>query len=417
MNERIEYPWWYDPRLMVVGFAGSFSLLAYILPEEVHEMWGISRYLSLYHLVLTWLAIGAFVFGATFAMATRGSRFLTASAVDSETEQLLLNSWYKGLGIVALVGYLGWTVVALWRGVGAGLLGAVLTRDLGAVSDLKVYLRPVAGLTTLTQVSALVSAIGAYRFTRDGRIGRFWVFVFLAGLFRAVFYAERLALMEVVIPALIVLAVLWRPLLRLKRFLGLFPLVGVALLFPLFGVFEYFRSWIFYSSMTDMPFWRWASVRLVGYYCTAFDNNALFYDSINGVQSLPYFSLPFVFDFPGVSLLFGEVHVKGAPAAQWWTDVLTAYGNPEFNNVGSFLVPLGELGVVAGIVFWIVIGALVGTVARKCFSGSLTGLVCYSVIFVGLLEIPRFDYWTLGRFFPAGVAVMFLLGTTRSSAS
>lgn len=417
MSERIAYPWWYDPRVMVVGVTGSLSLLAYALPEEIHEIWGTSRHFDLHHLLLTWLAISAFVLGLTLAMSHHRAKSPTIPLIGSAAQCNVLDSWYRGLGIVAVVGYGAWIGFALFRGVGAGLLGAVLSRDLGAISDLKSYLRPIAGLTTMTQVSALVSAIGALRFSRDGRVGRLWVFVLVAGLARAIFYAERLALMEVVVPALVILAVFWSPLVRMKWLVRLFPLIGVALLFPLFGVFEYFRSWIYYSLSTDMPFWRWVSLRMLGYYGTSFDNNALFFDSIQGAQSLPYFSVPFIFDFPGVSRLFGEVHIQGLPTGEWWRSVLESSGNPEFNNVGSLLVPLGELGVIAGVGFWFVLGLLVGAVARKGLSSSVIGLVCYSAIFVGLLELPRFDYWTLGRFFPTAVAIMFLSGKDRSICS
>ena len=61
---------------------------------------------------------------------------------------------------------------------------------------------------------------------------------------------------------------------------------------------------------------------------------------------------------------------------------------------------LGALVLLAGIV--------VGLAYRSWRAGGAYGLLVYPVLFTGLLELPRYLYWTQGRIVPA---MVFLLVT------
>ena len=66
------------------------------------------------------------------------------------------------------------------------------------------------------------------------------------------------------------------------------------------------------------------------------------------------------------------------------------------------------------MIFWVVVGVVVGRVYSRARSGCEVGVIAYAVLFLGLLELPRFTYWTLGRFFPAIVAMILMMGYDRA---
>lgn len=413
------WPAWLNPAAVILGFTGSLSLITAGLPDSVFEEWGVEKFFDRSHLLLAWVGIGALVIGimigSTRTAAGTGAEAGVLPHHDPEGRHHdeLLEKWYRGAGILVVGGYLAWLVIGLARGVSIALFQDVLDRDLGAISSLKGYLAPVGGVTTLTQLAGIVSAIGAHRFCSTRRIGGLWIFVVAAGAFRALFYAERLALMEVLIPAGVVLVLeagFFTARRRLTRWLPAFGLGGLVVVF---AASEYFRSWIFYADVTDLPFHRWVLLRLVGYYATAFNNNALFHDLGSSVGHDPYYSFPFAYDFPGVSAIFGRPEVGGADVSDWWMGQLQLYANEEFNNTGSFLVPMADLGVVGGALFWVIAGIVIGRIYQRARSGCEVGVIGYSVIFLGLLELPRFVYWTQGRFFPAVVAIALMIGHDR----
>lgn len=405
------WPVWLNPAAVILGFTGVLSIITVSLPDSMFEEWGVPKYFDKSHAFLTWVGIGALLFGIMFG-SFQSPRDGEADGYGNNEE--LIERWYKGTGGLVLLGYAAWMLIALSRGINVSLFQAVLDRDLGAISSLKGYLAPVGGITTLTQLSGIVSAIGAHRFCRTRRVGRLWVFVVLAGVFRALFYAERLALMEVLIPAILIMVLELRFFGVHRRLTRWLPALGLAALVVVFSTSEYFRSWIFYSNVTNLPFVAWALLRLVGYYATSFNNNALFYDLGTAVSHDPYYSFSFAYDFPGVSAVFGRPEVRGTDVSQWWMNELDRYANEEFNNTGSFLVPMADLGMIGGVLFWILVGVVVGRIYRRARSGSEVGVIAYSVLFLGLLELPRFTYWTLGRFFPGIVAITLMISYDRA---
>ena len=88
--------------------------------------------------------------------------------------------------------------------------------------------------------------------------------------------------------------------------------------------------------------------------------------------------------------------------------MLTQYGNPEFNNPGGLAVPVIDFGPVGALVFFLIAGVVIGFAYRSWRQGNPVGLLVYPVFFTGLLELPRYLYWTEGRVFPA---MVFLLAT------
>jgi hypothetical protein len=240
----------------------------------------------------------------------------------------------------------------------------------------------------------------------------YWL-LFAVALVRAVFYAERLAIIELALPAIIIYSILYveRSSLR-SKVIALLPVFGVPLLWVLFAAFEYFRSWAYYQYHTTQSFAEYISLRLVGYYATAYNNSALFDELVRRLPSdpPPYMSLPFIWNAPVLDQVIDPPNYYGTPLNDWVKFQLATKANEEFTNRGSFLLTHAEFGIVGMIVFWLVAGLLLGRLYSGVLHRSLPALLSYSVLVLGVFELPRIIYWTEGRAFPVflSIAMVFL---------
>ena len=238
--------------------------------------------------------------------------------------------------------------------------------------------------------------------------------LFAVALVRAVFYAERLAIIELALPAIIIYSVFYvqRSSLR-SKVIALLPVFGVPLLWVLFAVFEYFRSWAYYQNHTTQSFPEYISLRLVGYYATAYNNSALFDELVRRLPSdpPPYMSLPFIWNAPVLNQVIETPNYYGTPLNDWVKFQLATKANEQFNNKGSFLLTHAEFGIVGMIVFWLLAGLLLGRLYSAVVHRSLPAFLSYSVLVLGVFELPRIIYWTEGRAFPVllSIGMVFLV--------
>jgi hypothetical protein len=121
---------------------------------------------------------------------------------------------------------------------------------------------------------------------------------------------------------------------------------------------------------------------------------------------LPYDSIQAFWTAPGIAQLHLYYRLTMQNGDDLLNTVLAQRGNPEFNNPGGLAVPTIDFGKIGGPVFFLIAGLIIGMAYRSWRSGQPTGLLVYPVFFTGLLELPRYLYWTQGRVFPA---MVFLL--------
>jgi hypothetical protein len=378
--------------------------IAIFLPSSAYEeAWQEPKFISPDLARLMILAIGTMFTGVMITSAAQ-RRSGKVQLRFTPGQITFLRRAYRWLLILSIVGYIIWAANAIRQGVGVEDLLAVIDRHEGAISDLKSNARPIAGLTTLTQFAPVAIAIGCLlRKLNCGGKSYFWL-VLLASI-RALFYAERLALIEVVIPLLLLAALTADPSMgrRRRTLTQLGPLLFGPLAWMIFAASEYTRSWIYYQRLTDTSFSKWVSLRMIGYYATSFNNSALLATQHHGMSVQPYFSLNAFWSAPGISLF-----VKPPAIPEWWFQTLMQNSNPEFNNVGSFLTTYAELGLGGMIVFWLIAGSFVGTVFASLSRGSIPGLIAYSTLFIGILELPRLIYWSQGRAAPLLLSLLLL---------
>ena len=238
----------------------------------------------------------------------------------------------------------------------------------------EIYLVTVSGVTTLTQFGIAGILIGVMIGVVKGwskvRI-EIAILLFLA-VGRALFNSERLAVIELVIPATVlflrigVIESKWWS--RWRRPLQFLPVAGLVGLLLIFGLFEYFRSWTSFYSGGDLSFWQFTSLRLLGYYVTALNNGALLVARFDTIGA-PFSTLHFLWRFPVVSSIAKAAYPNLAlDSATVDTDpymqMLDREANPEFNNASGLLPPVVDFGVMGGILFWLCAGLLCGLLYR-----------------------------------------------------
>lgn len=273
---------------------------------------------------------------------------------------------------------------------------SLITGVLGGDLSLKHDFKTIPGVTTWTQVTLVLGALRGMRWagTLPGRVKLFSLFhlvFFTTLLIRAVLWSERLALIEGAVPFFLC------ALPRIARIVGpfgrvllrLLPLLLPAAALGLFLIFEYFRSWQYYSSMYSSIFefgWR----RLFTYYFEAMNTGAAimqvggFYDGISWPVS--FHEHENIYD----GLYLGTLDV-------------------EYNNPGGLHYVASRLGNVFLWPVLFVFGIWQGQTWRGYVDGRLFGLF-YPVTFLGLMEILRIPYWFgENRVVPATLVVVMIL--------
>src|SRR6185295_10450278 len=234
------------------------------------QLYSTRKYLEPWHLAMGIGAWGIFALGVWLAMSTGKQPRSPARQFDGA-----LVPWFWLGYLLTMAGYGIWLVVGLKNGFSLGtILDLLKGADEATAEMIKTELFPtIPGVTTATQFGIATMMLGSWLYCR-GRINlRLPLLSLLAtAAARALIYSERLALIELVIPAIAIALRLWvfgkpqQPW-RLVALQSL-PLVAVPLVIVLFGIFESFRSWQYYKesfdSLAEFTIWRF-----FGYYTTA----------------------------------------------------------------------------------------------------------------------------------------------------
>jgi hypothetical protein len=231
----------------------------------------------------------------------------------------------------------------------------------------------------------------------------------LLAAFRSIMLSERLALVELVIPVVVVFATTAQLRAHYRNLMRVAPVFMALVVFVVFALGEFFRSWAFYRPLYDGPYLQFAFERFMGYYTTAINNAAVYYYFLP-VYPLRH-SFQALFELPvlgrlvstNYAVVFGDnltVHDH--------LYLLQKYANPEFNNVPLIGALVNEFSVFLAPAVAFVLGVLSVSLYRGFLRGRLIGILVYPSWYVGILEIPRIYYWASVRYFPA----LALLATT-----
>ena len=307
---------------------------------------------------------------------------------------------------LTVTGYAAFAVGGASRGATPRLvLDALTSQDLFG-NELEELFAPVTGITTLTQFGVAYSVLAGVLWVsgRRGVVLRRLAIVMTLALLRTFVLTERLALIEIVIPLVVTIAVHRHR--SGDRKAGLAPLVALPALVLMFGIFEYSRSWVFFRTRTTSSYPEFVLDRLAGYYSTAYNNGAAQLIDGGYPGRLPYHVLEALWTAPGVAQLRLYERLSGRSAEVAYGDVLLQRANPEFNNRCGLCSPFVDLGTVGALLYLLAAGLLVGVAWGSFRAGGVAGLLSYPVVFLGLLELPRYLYWSQGRLVPAALALI-----------
>jgi len=413
MRHRPAGIWWLHPAFVFAAAGVAISIAAYMIPESTYRTyWRTPKFFDEHALRITLLCVLVFVLGSLcgtrLGSATfRAGRQLRGEEIPWNTVFLLFRiSFY-----LCLAGYALWTALAIERGITLSVVWGILSGEKGAMYEARfVYLPTVGGVTTLTQFGSaqmiLAAIIGFGRGFQS--IWKKCAIVVSLAVLRALLNSERFAIIELMVPFVIACLGLrfigpTRIGSRWRTALNFAPLIGIVTLFVTFTGFEYFRSWSNYYAGRDLNLWEFGAMRLLGYYVTSFNNGAYFLQRLDTLGG-PYFTLHFLWGFPLTSPLMKRLFTNPLldSSEKWfYFPFLESEANPEFNNADGMLFPLMDYGAAGGLLYWFVIGVIIGAVYQLFLRKEPLGLFLYPMVYLGLIELPLALYWGEGRAFPS----------------
>ncbi|HRH97349.1 MAG TPA: hypothetical protein PLB55_15525 [Prosthecobacter sp.] len=398
--------WWLNPFWILVIPLVLIAFVTWLIPEADYQLyWRLPKFFTSEDLALClWVAL-AFSIGCLLAVFLDRGLVRTPCVETSASPNwtMLTRLFYGGL-VVTVFAYTVW-FGAILKQTGLGIIPAVLRGDSGAIYEL-IRLRKdaaITGVTSLTQVGIGVGLSGVFLGCQLGwkKVRRPLGLLFFVTLLRAVFLAERLALIELMLPGV----VLWFQLRGLRgghvrHLVNFAPFIGVLGLYSLFTFSEYFRSWGYYSEQGETSLLWFTLVRLSGYYVTSLNNGALLWHEL-GDLGFPYTTLDWIWKFPVIGgMVRDSLGGSDAPAALA-SIVVAEDSNPEFNNPTGVFTTFTDYGVSGGLVFWVFYGCVLMVLYRAFQRGSIAGLMLYPFAFMALTDQIRLFYLTSGRTFAA----------------
>ena len=235
------------------------------------------------------------------------------------------------------------------------MLRAMLTTDDPLLADAihEVIFVNVKGLTTCTQFGVAAVPLGLWLYFR-GRRKLVWPLAFLVMMAagRRMVLSERLALIELVVPATVVVlraCVLGRQMPPwLRGGLQMEPVVGVVGLVLFFGSFEYFRSWRHYQNYFDSyaEFTLWPSADTTRPRITM-EHWRL--QKQRPVSDFLHHASSSSGHFPGSTQLPWRT-TNSRASTRSRNCLAVRYGTPELNNEGGLFQPVLDYGI-AGYLF------------------------------------------------------------------
>jgi oligosaccharide repeat unit polymerase len=273
----------------------------------------------------------------------------------------------------------------------------------------------VAGISTFTQAAVAYVPLHFYTFRRRGKpVDRYtWYLgvLYLLVTVRAFVFSERLALIEMALPA-VLMYLRFRRVQRFSTLLWLGPFAAIGGLVLLFLVNEYPRSWESYYINVYDNYFDFAVDRLGLYYSTALNNGAGMLSVLGWGTGDPIFTLDWLIHFPVIGEMF-QIFPGGDELYQRFMD---GWADPEFNSPSGIFVHFYEFGWFA-----LLIAAFIGWIFRNGYRGwrSGSGFWCcaHAVLMVSLFELIRIPFLFSGRNLVPIALLAFAFGFLRQPAA
>lgn len=268
----------------------------------------------------------------------------------------------------------------------------------------RTYANRVPGITSLIQcgvvifIQASIYEVYGLNSKRKITFRLICALIFISIVFRAFVISERLALIEVSIAFFVSII----PIISINKIVfKLLPILSITGLFIVFGVFEYFRSWInhyqyFYDSYILFVF-----DRLSAYFIMSV-NSAWSYLLFDEYNSYPWITNQWIFKLPGMESLNNIYDIEYIK----YMSYLYYNLNAEFNNIYPVFSIIHDYGFLS--VFYISVLAYVTKLIYSSYCNLGFGLFIYPYFFVGILELSRTYTFSSSRAFPIYIFIFIL---------
>jgi hypothetical protein len=267
---------------------------------------------------------------------------------------------------------------------------STLRGDAGAIYALRDSKIKISGITTLTQLFYIVYPMYAcYQVLLKKPIPPLTtcLILFLTSLIfiRGLFYSERLAIVEMAICYVLPVINVRR---EYRKVSAILPFFGAIVVYILFAIGEYFRSWPYYINIYD-SFFQFVNTRLLLYVGVATNTGSALL-TLSDPLYAPHFtasSMLKIFE----KINFGSVNNP-------LETVFSAFGSNEFNNPGGILSGYVDYGLFC-VLYYIPIGIISGVVYGLFKKGEIFSLLFYPSWFLGFVVITQTNFWGDQRFF------------------
>ncbi len=270
-------------------------------------------------------------------------------------------------------------------------LSLLLTVGAYHIRDLLLE-KMISGITTFTQFGIISSILFLIIFllTKRRIYILFIIIIIILALLRVIFFGERLAVLEIVIPLIFI-------------YLRFYPEKTLKFLFIIFLGFliiwstELFRSYMsptYHNAYTPFEFLIY---RLAMYFITTLNNCFLIF------EKFPIFT-----DFmPATLKFFYKIFHLPNNSQYIYIELLSTNLNPEYNNKSAWGILYFDFGY-----FGFIIAFLIGGITRLLYSSykkaNLWGIMLYPIFLIFLFQSYRILYINSSRvFYP--YLIIFLL--------
>lgn len=399
-NNHTNVPWWLSPHGLCIGFLLPMILLIWGFGSIDSSTVTVRGYI---YLNSEYIALAMVIVLLSAGAAWMGSY---VKVKVSEPHESQINLALRVLGYVAFFAYVYWFKDLLFNPINIVNIfkGAGLSRqEIGATQ----------GVTSLVNITPVFISIYIYaKYIRKLPlrldVSILFYVIFLLTVLRVFAWAERLALIEILLPfgLLMTRQKIFNRYRVLNFFITAGPFAGLPLLVLFFGAAEFFRSWnaAAYSGKSD--FWDFAFGRIASYYYTSLNNGA----GMLATQEWPTYQfenvLGWLHKFPIFGRVFGyyvDIHERSIG------EFLSKFGDLEFNNPSGVYSVILDLGLPFGLIYFFIIAFIAGVLYRGYLRGNFTAFVLYPIFFITLLEIFRYPYLGTSRAFTGMLGMIIAL--------
>ena len=402
----VPMPWWANPAAFIGGFIIPVYTLVYLVPA----LFGVgsmqNRSPIFFEQRYFWLGL-AFLFCALLG-SIAGTRIQPKLPSAGHKHEEYISLLYLEILALATIGaYMLW-----FRGIFTSPKALIsLLRGDGEYGNVRALNPTIGGITTLAQCGIAYIAFyldrvwGQRQPIVQIRFKLYFVAILCLSLFRAYAWAERLALIEVVVP-IGLLYFCYRdrgvnPIMRTIRVGG--PVIGVVGLILFFGVMEYFRSWNAYYVDLESSFWGFVMRRFLSYYYGALNNGSGLLLTTQWPTYDMQHVLGWLYLFPG---MVGPIFQYAFDVQHQDLYFLNRYADPEFNNMSGIFTVYYDMGVPTALVYAGAWGCLAGAAFGSVQARRGILRLLYPVLFFSILEVMRLIYLGESRAFPVVLAIV-----------